>query len=453
MTLHTDVLGQDVTLIDPSAVADWDNTVEAFLAHGAATPEHLGETLRKAPEFALAWAAKGMFYLLLGRAELVPVAKEALQAAKTSAASTPPTVREAAYIRALELYLAGQMRAASDTIAAILIDHPSDSLAMKLVQGIRFVLGDRAGMLSSISSVLPAFGDDHPHRGYARGCMAFALEETGDYGGAERHGRAGLEVSPDDAWGLHAVAHVYDMTARNEKGIQWLETQTGSWTHCNNFGFHVWWHLALFYLDQGDFDHVLALYDEKIRSEHTDDYRDISNAASMLVRLEIEGVDIGTRWDELAALSANRVDDAAVIFADLHYLLALNGGQRDADADRLLIRMAKQAQRSDHDMHEVAAVAGVPAAMGLAAFRAGDYALAHLHLRDCQSDMQCIGGSHAQRDVFQRLMIEAAIRNGDWTGAEHALGQRTLARGAEDGFTMRRREAVSRRRDAALAAE
>jgi hypothetical protein len=57
------------------------------------------------------------------------------------------------------------------------------------------------------------------------------------------------------------------------------------------------------HLDLGEYDAALALYDADIRAEKTDDYRDISNGASLLSRLELEGVDVGDRWEELADLS------------------------------------------------------------------------------------------------------------------------------------------------------
>lgn len=451
--IYYDATGHDVTVVDADAVRAWDRTLSAFLAHGASTPVHLEDALDADPDFALAWAAKGLFYLLLGRSELISVARDALAKAHASAAVMPPSEREAVYIDALEHYLAGRMRGAAAVLDAHLLNHPADTLAMKLVQAIRFVLGDRQGMLASASSVLPAYGMDHPHRGYVLGCLAFAHEESGDYVEAERLGRSGLEIAPDDAWGLHAVAHVYDMTARNDDGVKWLETQSKAWAHCNNFGVHVWWHLALFYLDKGDYAHVLHLYDTKIRHEHTDDYRDIANGASMLVRLEIEGVDVGDRWQELAEICANRVDDGCVIFADLHYLLALQGGERDYAADKLITQISASAQKNDHDMHEVAALAGMPIATGLAAFRAGHYGLAHELLQDGNAEAQIVGGSHAQRDVFQRIMIEAAIRNGDWMGAQRNLAARTAARGVEDGYTARRLERIARLRAASVAAE
>ncbi|MFB2351867.1 hypothetical protein, partial [Priestia megaterium] len=75
-----------------------------------------------------------------------------------------------------------------------------------------------SGMRRSIETVLPSYGADHPALGYALGCHAFALEETGDYTRAEREGRRAVSLAADDAWGLHAVAHVFDMTGRAAEG-------------------------------------------------------------------------------------------------------------------------------------------------------------------------------------------------------------------------------------------
>lgn len=446
-----DALNQKVTVSDPTALADWDRTVQAFLAHSAETPNHLGRVLQAAPDFALAWAAKGLFYLLLGRKELHAVAVEALGEARKAAARTGPTVRETAYIEALAAYVAGRPVLAARMLGELIKVHPGDMLAVKLDQAIRFVLGDRKGMEQSMMAAMPAIDRTHPYWGYAQGCMSFAFEENGDYVSAEKFGRAGLEVASDDAWGLHSVAHVYDMTARNDDGVKWLETREDAWKHCNNFGYHVWWHLGLFHLERGDYDKVLDLYDTRVRADRTDDFRDISNGASMLLRLEIEGIDVGDRWEELATLSAGRVEDGSVVFADLHYLLSLNGAGRATEAEALVSRIAMDAQRSDHDMHEVQALAGLPCAQGLAAFRAGNYDLAFEQLRKSRPLLQRVGGSHAQRDVFSRLLIEAGMRAERWEEAEAETHARAARRGAEDNFTHRRLEAISRHRSMAQA--
>ncbi|MEO1471040.1 MAG: tetratricopeptide repeat protein, partial [Pseudomonadota bacterium] len=140
------------------------------------------------------------------------------------------------------------------------------------------------------------------------------------------------------------------------------------------------------------------------------------------------------------------VEPGCVVFADLHYQLALEAGGRRGAADAMIARLAEDASRDEHDMHEVAAVAGLPCARGLTAFRAGHYDLAFKCLRTARAGLQQVGGSHAQRDVFSRLMIEAGIRAGRYAEAEHELAARTARRGAEDGFTARRRTALARAR-------
>ncbi|MEM6974462.1 MAG: tetratricopeptide repeat protein [Pseudomonadota bacterium] len=435
--------------LSPDAAAAWANTVFGFLAHDRQTATYIGATLQAAPDFAMGHAVKGLMLLLLGRSELVAPARSALAEARAARgrAGQPGPERTAMMIEALERYLEGDLKGAAVRIADWLRRAPHDVLALKLDHAIRFVLGDRRGMVAMSQHALPAQDATHPLYGYVLGCHSFSLEENGHYVEAEAHGRAALELAPDDAWGLHAVAHVYDMTARGAAGLRFLETHEAAWAHCNNFGAHVWWHLALFHLDLGAYDRVMELYDGRIRAEYTDDYRDISNGASMLTRLEIEGVDVGDRWEELAALAENRVEPGCVVFADLHYHLALEAAGKRGAADAMLNRLAADAASCDHDMHEVAAVAGLPAARGLTAFRAGCYRDAFDSLRAVRADLQKVGGSHAQRDVFSRVMIEAAIRAGRYDEAEAELAGRTTRRGGEDGFTARRRTAIARARD------
>ena len=61
---------------------------------------------------------------------------------------------------------------------------------------------------------------------------------------------------------------------------------------------------------------VLSLYDRNFRDlastltqAKPDIYIDVQNAASMLFRLERQGVDVGDRWDELADKAEARIGD------------------------------------------------------------------------------------------------------------------------------------------------
>lgn len=442
--LQIDCFGQPTTIATTAGVEAWNATQMAFLSHGATTPDHLGTTLASDPDFALAHAVKGMFLLLLGRGELVQTAREAYASAKASDAGRPVSARERAFISALEVWLGGQLSKAVAILDNVLVTAPEDMLALKITHAIRFVLGDAQGMRRSIETVMPAYGQDHAGRGYLMGCHAFSLEETGEYGRAAAAGSAALEICPDDAWGLHAVAHVYDMIGSPEKGLRWLSGREAAWAHCNNFRYHVWWHKALMHLDLGQTDVVLDLYDTLIRADHTDDYRDISNATSLLMRLELEGIDVGHRWDELAETSATRTNDGQLIFADLHYLLALIGGRKEDATTTLVARIAADGARSSTEIEMRMANPGVTAAQGLEAFGEGDYNAAFRDLSSARRHMQLAGGSHAQRDVFERLTIDAGIRAGAMKGALGILDERTTRRaGRDDRFAASRREMIS----------
>ncbi|WP_420338996.1 tetratricopeptide repeat protein [Roseibium sp.] len=443
----SDQFGYDLTLTSPAAAEEWDKTVLAFLAHGKTTPAHLETCLTEEPNFALGHATRGLFCLLLGRKELVETARECLSIARSSAANSSVTERETAVIEALAAWLNGFPSRSADLLDAALSNAPRDALLLKLVHAIRFVLGDATGMRSSIDGVFDAYDPQNPAYGYVLGCRAFSLEETGEYRLAEAAGRLGLEHARDDAWGLHAVAHVHDMTGRTEEGAGWLENHPDGWAHCNNFGYHVWWHLALMYLDQGQADKALMLYDRDIRKDKTDDYRDISNAASLLVRLELEGIDIGSRWDELALISDKRAEDGCNVFADLHYLMALLNGGRRMGADRLIAGLKQRADQ-ETDIGHVSSEAGLPAGLGLEQYRKGNYASAFTLLTSARSNMPRIGGSHAQRDVFERITIDAALRAGLSVEAETLIKDRSRKRGALDRFAEQRLETCQKMRRA-----
>lgn len=444
---HSDQFGYDLEVKAPKVATAWNETVLAFLAHGRETPIHLAQALEADPHFAMGHASRGLFCLLLGRPELLQTARESLVLARRGLIEAGGSFREEALVGALEDWLQGWPSRSVHRLDAALVKYPRDTFLMKLVHAIRFILGDAKGMRLSIEQVKDHYDLSHPGYGFLLGCHAFALEETGAFRQAEDTGRKGLDLQGNDAWGLHAVAHVHDMTGRAEEGITWLSAQPESWSHCNNFGYHVWWHLALMHLDRGDIAKVFQLYDDEIRRDRTDDYRDISNATSLLARLELEGINVGNRWEELAQLSDKRAEDGCNVFADLHYLLALLNGGRRMGTERLLTSMA-QHRAAEGDIGRVSEHPGLATAQGLEQFKKGNYASAFHLLAKARDTLPTIGGSHAQRDVFERITVDAALRAGMPEGAEKLLKDRARKRGGMDTFAETRLATVERMRKA-----
>lgn len=441
--MHFDICQSPVSLDTPKARRAWDAMILAFLSHGTATPIHLGALLEQEPHFAMGHAARGIFSLMMGRAELHRTARDAAAAAHQALAQNAANPREKAWVTALDHWLAGQPKRAIAEMERVLEAHPADTLSAKVSHALRFILGDAQGMRRSVERVLHAHDATHACRGYALGCHAFTLEETGEYATAEATGRAGLEDAPDDAWGLHAVAHVYDMTARPELGISLIDGHSSAWDHCNNFRYHVWWHKALLHMDKGDMEVALGLYDAHIRADKTDDYRDISNATSLLMRLELEGFDVGPRWEELADIAQRRTEDGCLVFADLHYMLALAGAHRTEAKRAMTARFARDAAQVG-EMQQRYARPGCDALSGLNAFAEGRYDAAFGDLVRVRPLMQTIGGSHAQRDVFEWITIDAGLRAGRYDQTEALLHDRIARRaGNVDRFAQSRLETLA----------
>ncbi|MEH6740451.1 MAG: tetratricopeptide repeat protein, partial [Sulfitobacter sp.] len=125
------------------------------------------------------------------------------------------------------------------------------------------------------------------------------------------------------------------------------------------------------------------------------------------------------------------------------YLLALTGAERGPARDAMTARFARDAAKTG----EVAACVEAPGAAALAglnAFSEGRYDTAFLNLSAARPLMPTIGGSHAQRDVFERMTIDAGLRAGRYDAADAILRDRLKLRdGHIDRFAATRFEKLN----------
>jgi hypothetical protein len=408
-----DLHGLPITT-SPEAATAFDRTVLAYLKYKLDAPEHLKHTLAADPGFALAHCLKGYFLMLAYNQARVPAATEAARIAREH--STRATARERAHVDALDAWIAGDLDRMVTIWEQILAEHPTDVLALRLAHFNNFWLGRPHDMAASVERVLPKWGRDLPCYGTLLSCRAFALEECGDYAGAEPAGRGAVEIDPGDVWGTHAVAHIMEMQGRHQEGIAWLDRLERHWVGGNNLLHHLWWHRALFHLERGEHAEVLALYDRRFRDlaspvtqAQPDLYIDVQNAASMLFRLERRGVDVGARWNEIADKAEARIGDCLSAFTLPHWMMALAATERDEAAARLLEGMRAFAQR-DTTVGKTVGEIALPICEAVVAHRRGEPARAVELMRPVLDDMYRLGGSHAQQDVLEQLFLDAAVK-------------------------------------------
>ena len=153
--------------------------------------------------------------------------------------------------------LLARRREMSTLELAILAEHPTDVLALRLAHFNNFWLGRPREMAASVERVLPKWGRELPGYGSVLSCRSFAREECGDYAAAEAAGRAAIEIDPGDVWGTHAVAHIMEMQGRHQEGIAWLGQLERHWLGKNNLLHHLWWHRENVYLFPGRLDRLI----------------------------------------------------------------------------------------------------------------------------------------------------------------------------------------------------
>ena len=336
----------------------------------------------------------------------------------------PMDERERSHLAALDHVLAGEW----DTAALALDNHtmrwPRDLLALQVGHLIDFFRANARDLSDRITRALPFWAEDVPGRSVVLGMLAFGLEETGDYARAEAAGRAAVAAEPLDCWAHHAVAHVMEMQGRAEDGIGWMAAREPYWTGDGNFfQVHNWWHKALCHLDLSQADAVLALYDGPVRGGRSQVAIDLVDAAALLWRMALTGVDPGARWAELSIAWEAHADGRLYPFNDWHAIMAHLGAGRDATADRLLTAMRATAA-GEGQIAAWTRTTGLPLALGFTAFWRGRDAEAAAQLHAARFIANRFGGSHAQRDVIDWTLAEAALRAGDRTMAESLAHER-----------------------------
>ncbi|MER8948169.1 tetratricopeptide repeat protein [Mesorhizobium sp. M0203] len=375
------------------------------------------------PGFVMAHVFKGYLFGLATEREATAVAKACHEAALPLAATT----REQAHVAALGHLAEGRWHEAARVLEDIAIEFPLDALALQTGHQIDFFTGNARMLRDRIGRALPSWQSGMPGYHAILGMQAFGLEEMGDYARAEKLGRTAVDLEPRDGWAQHAVAHVMEMQSRQKDGILWMRANPEAWTRESFLQVHNWWHLALFHYDLGETDEVLALYDGPIYGERSTLALNMVDASAILWRLHLGGVDVGERWTALAANWLPKANAGHYAFNDAHAMMAFVGAGLEAPA-RNLLEAQREAMRGKDDNAAFTRDVGHPLTLAIKAFGEGNYAGTIRLIRPIRAIAHRFGGSHAQRDVIDLTLIEAALRSGDGALARALAAERALAR-------------------------
>jgi len=418
--MQQDAFGNSVTGGEAATLAAIDDFGLGLLAYERRAERVLAAAERDSAG-CLVNVYAGFLWMLLEAAEGASQARRYFAVAERASAGA--NARERLNLALLGAWADDDLATALSVAKRLGEEFPRDLVALKLHHYLEFNRGNAPEMLRAALVALA----HSPEIPYVHGMAAFAYEQCHLLDEAETEARAALELMPKEPWAQHALAHVLLTRGAIDAGAEFLESCQPTWTDLNSFmSTHLWWHLALFYLSQGRASRVLELYDRHCWGIAKDYSQDQIGAVSLLARAEIAGIDVGGRWQDLGVHLAARAVDTLQPFLSLQYLYGLARAERP-EADRLRAAVERQAEVAGAFTRAAWRAVGLPAARGMLAHARRDYETAWTQLSLALPRLAEIGGSHAQRGLFDQILLDAALHSGRLVEAQQRLELRRLS--------------------------
>jgi hypothetical protein len=420
--------------------AKYDKTLDLLASYFVDPLAEIDAALAEDPDFVSGHCARAAIGVLAGERAGEPLIRASVEAGRRLAPSA--NARERRHFAAAEAWLDGDFHRAIAAYGGIVVDYPRDLLALQVAHVGDFYLGQQRLLRDRIAQVLPHYDASVPGFGYVLGMLAFGLEETNLFELAEARGREALALEPRDPWAIHAIAHVFEMTGKSERGIDWLTSRTADWSEGNGFAFHNFWHLALFHLEVGDSAAALSVFDRHVWPKPSRVALEMVDAASLLFRLKLRGVDLGGRAAGVASAWSDTDYHGYYAFNDVHAVMAFVADDRLHDARALIVELERRAG-DDGSNASMTREVGLPLSRALLAFAEARYDEVVDALLPLRLVAHRFGGSNAQRDVIDQTLAEAARRAGRRSLAEALVAERRLLRPERPVARMAERRAVA----------
>ena len=403
--MYQDSYDQPLSTASEAAARAFDTAADCLLA-GVGNPVTATDAvLELDPDFGLGHSASASALMLAGR---IPEARQAAARGVELAASA--TRREQQHAAIIEQVLSGQRDKALALIHEHIEDFPRDALAIDPAAGVFGLIGfsgrqDREQeQLALLKPLAPHYGDDW----WYQQALAFALLEYDQARESLPLVEAALASRPDSGHVAHIWVHAKFEAGEHAEALKWLADWVPGFQPDGIMYCHLWWHLALFHLLEGNFDAMWKIHDEHCREGQSE---------SPSINLFTDGVALAWRaWMAGAERSVERFAQLRElgeryfprpgIFVDVHRaacLAALEDWQAlDEFREGIRITAEKGFLTTGTVVFELAD--------GFEAFVKENWSEAHRILTAALPSVVRIGGSRAQRRLVDETIAAAERR-------------------------------------------
>jgi tetratricopeptide (TPR) repeat protein len=404
----TDRFDLPVTAASAEAVADYVAALDLLLSANSGADARLERALAIDPDFALAHVAYARLLLLQAR---VGAARAAAERAKALAARA--SAREQRHVAAVAAAICGDAAGALALVREHAAEYPRDALPLSLALGVFGLLGfsgrrdHHQAQLALLEELAPHWPEDWWFLGY----LGWARIETGAVAAGTRLVERSLALNPRNAHGAHQRAHGFFEAGDAEGGAAFVADWLTGYERAGHLHCHLSWHLALFELARGNPEAAMATYRDAIRPTValSAPMLSLADSASFLWRWQLYGAmpRLADEWTEVAEHGRRHFPRASLAFADLHAAMA-----EAAIGDEAAVRSRVAGLRGLAEEGRLPPGGVAPALCeGALALARDNPAEAVRILEAALGDLPRIGGSHAQREVFEDTLVVAAMRS------------------------------------------
>lgn len=396
--------------------------VDLMLSTWPGAAEVLEEAIAADPDFALAHAARARQHAM----RVEPTKAKVRIATALELVTCRGTERERSHVEVLSLAIHGQSAQALERARAHVESWPRDVVILSLPLG-AFGLLAFSGMADHDQARVDLcerharhYEDDDwwflTYRGWSHA-------ENGDVAHGRDLTQRGFDLRPQNANAAHALSHALYEGGANDEADRLIQSWLPTYDRSGILHGHIAWHAALAALEHGDTERALAIYGEHVQPSVStgNAVNVVSDTASFLWRLQAYGHQVPEGlWKAAAAYSAPHFRTAGFAFADVHMaLLAAATGDKEGLEQRVSALLAMI------EAGTLAAGPVVPAICRAAlAFAEGDYAGCARILEPVAPEVVRIGGSGAQRELVEDMLLLALMRSGEAARAGALLDRR-----------------------------